>query len=69
MDCSSRNKLNSEILELTDILIQMDLIVIYRTFDQNTKEYFYTLYLMELFPKLPEYSDTKQASTDRTKLK
>lgn len=43
MDGSFRQKLNSEILKLTDLINQMNLIVIYRTFYPNSKEYFYTL--------------------------
>ncbi|KAL6030504.1 hypothetical protein STEG23_025265 [Scotinomys teguina] len=39
MDRSTRLKLNKEKKDLTDVVIQMDLIDIYRTFHPNTKEY------------------------------
>ena len=39
MDWLARQKLNRETGELTDIMTQVDLIDIYRTFYPNTKEY------------------------------
>ena len=39
MDRLSKQKLNREILELTDIMNQIDLTDIYRTFHPNTKEH------------------------------
>ena len=39
MDRSTRQKINKEIRELTDVVTQMDLTDIYRTFHPNTKEY------------------------------
>ena len=39
MDGSFRQKLNREMLELTDFIDQMDLTDAYRTFYPNTKEY------------------------------
>ena len=47
MDRSTRKKLNREIRELTDVMTQMDLIDIYRTFHPNTKEYTFSQHLME----------------------
>ena len=40
---STRQKSNREIRELTDIMTQMELTDIYRTFHPNTKEYIYLL--------------------------
>ena len=42
LDKSVRQKINRETRELIDVMTQMDLIDIYRTFHPNTKEY--TLY-------------------------
>ena len=39
MDKPTRQKLNREIRELTDIMTQMELTNIYTTFHPNTKEY------------------------------
>ena len=39
MDKSTRQKFNREIRELTDVMNQMDLTDIYRTFHPNRKEY------------------------------
>ena len=39
MDRSIRQKLNTEIRELTDVMSQINLTDIYRTFHANTKEY------------------------------
>jgi exonuclease III len=49
---SFRQKLNREIMKLTDVINQMDLTDIHRTFHQNTKEYTSFQHLMELSPKL-----------------
>ena len=39
LDRSTRQKINREIRELTDVMIQIDLADIYRTFHLNTKGY------------------------------
>ena len=39
LDTSVRQKINREIRELTDVMTQMDLTDIYRTFHLNIKEY------------------------------
>ncbi|KAL6043143.1 hypothetical protein STEG23_019324 [Scotinomys teguina] len=64
MDRSIRSKLNREIKGLTDVMEQMDLIDIYRTFHPTKKEYTFFSAPMELSLKLTTYSVTKQTSTD-----
>lgn len=43
IDRLSRQKLNREILELTDVIKQMELTDIYKIFHPNTKEYIFSL--------------------------
>jgi hypothetical protein len=47
MDRSSRQKLKREIMKQVDIMNQMDLTDIYRTFHLNTKEYTFSQHLTE----------------------
>jgi hypothetical protein len=42
MDRSSRWKLNREIMKLADVVNQIDLTDIFRTFHPNTKEYIFS---------------------------
>jgi exonuclease III len=55
MDRSSRQKINREIMELTNVTTQMDLADIYRTFHPNIKEYTFfsaphrTIYSLYIF--------------------
>lgn len=71
IDRSSRLTLNIEILDLTDVIIQMELVDFYRIFCPNThRKYIHSSqYLMECSPKLMIYSDTKQVSGNKRKLK
>ncbi|KAL6084854.1 hypothetical protein STEG23_022050 [Scotinomys teguina] len=68
MDRSTRLKLNREIKGLSDVMEQMDLIDIYRTFHPTKKEYTFFSAPMELSLKLTTYSVTKQTSTDTKKI-
>ena len=52
MDRSFRQKLNREIMELADIITQIDLTDIYRTFHQTQKNMPSSQHLMKLSPKL-----------------
>lgn len=70
IDRSSRQKLNTEIFEVTDIVNEMDINGhIYRTFHPNTNEYIPFQYLMELSPKLTIFLVKKKVLVDTGKLK
>jgi hypothetical protein len=63
IDRSSREKLNRELLELTDIKSQMDPTGILKHFTPKTIQY--VQLLMEHSPKLITYSDTKKFASSR----
>jgi exonuclease III len=52
MDRSSRQKLNREILNLTDIINQKELTDIYKTFKLSTKEYTFFSAPQRIFSKI-----------------
>ena len=64
MDRSTRQKINRKIRELTDVMNQIDLADIYRTFQQNTKYVLFSQHLMKPYLKSITYLVTKQTSTD-----
>ena len=51
MDRSTRQKLNREIRELRDVMTQMDLTDVYKTFHRNTKDYTFFSAPHETFSK------------------
>ena len=55
----ARQSLNREIRELTDVMIEIDLIDIYRTFHPNTKEYSFFSAPHGTFPKTDHILDHK----------
>ena len=55
MNRSARQKINREIRELTDVMTQMDLIDIYRTFYPNIKSISSSQHLMKLSLKSTTY--------------
>ena len=68
IDRSSRQKINRDILVLTDVIDQMNLTDIYRTLHPNEKKKPSFSLFMELCPKLTIHWKTKQVSTDKRKL-
>jgi hypothetical protein len=64
IDSASRQ--NRKMSELNDVINQIDLTDIYRTFHRNIPS---SQYLMEFSLKLTIYSDTRQVETDTRKLK
>ena len=66
MNRSSRQKVNKEIPELTDVINQMDLTDIYRSFHSNTKEYTFFSALHGILSKTDQILGHK-ASPNRNK--
>jgi exonuclease III len=64
MDRSSKQKLNNETMKVKDVMNQMDLADVYRTFNPNPKEYTFLSALQKPSLKLTTYSVIKQTSTD-----
>ena len=66
---SFRQKLNGEIIKLTDVINQMDLSIMYRIVHPKSRACNFSHHLLELSPKLTISLVTKKASSDTKNLK
>jgi exonuclease III len=62
IDRTSRQTLNREIMKLTDVMNQMDLTDIYRTFHSNTKEHAFFSASHGTFSKIEHYTESQNNS-------
>ena len=69
IDTSSRQKLNREMLELTDTINQMDLTNVYRIFHPSTKEYTFFSVPHGTYCKTDDVLGCKVSLIDTRKLK
>ena len=69
MDRSSKQKISKETMDLNDILDQMDLTDIFRTFHPKAVEYTFFSSAHGMFSKIDYILDTNQPSTSTKRLR